>query len=318
MIDLRKVNVPFQRLQYGGPVVPRPPAIGWMPPAVPMPTLEDIYRLMAPDTPKKKKEDKKDKKPAQKTDKKPSDWSANVTEGEGYQKGGQARSTDTVPAMLTPGEFVMNRGASMLFHPHLRMMNELGKMHPVMRGNKSPLPPRGRQEGGQVPGSERRRGLPADFSRNVNLRQFGGRIGDTSVDVPRWSNASDIWKAGNVYNNPFNDILKYGNVFIPPSGSSGSPDDPNINPFTGKPPFSTTSRHGRDRLDDPNITYTVTGGQPPTGGFNPYSPGNIDPFNAFNTGNTSVPGGIGNVLSFIFGGMGGGSGPSPGQPPRLL
>jgi hypothetical protein len=100
-------------------------------------------------------------------------------------------------------------------------------------------------------------------------------------------------------------------VIIPRDTSGDVPPTLNV-------PSDSIARHARDRLDDPNITYTVTGGgQSPTGGFNPFQAGNIDPFNVWSTGDSSVPGGIGNVLSFIFGGMGG-SGPSPGQPPRLL
>jgi hypothetical protein len=157
MIDLRKVNVPFQRLQDGGPVAPRPPmpTIGPLP-MLPMPTIEDILQLMGPDTPKKKKKPP-DKKPQEKPDAK--DWSANVAQGTG------AKSTDTVPIMATPGEHVMNLGASTLFRPVLRLLNEIGRKHPIMM-----------QGGGEV-GSEpsRSRGLPPKFG-NVSFMAQGGDV----------------------------------------------------------------------------------------------------------------------------------------------
>jgi TP901 family phage tail tape measure protein len=44
-----------------------------------------------------------------------------------YSNGGFAKGTDTVPAMLTPGEFVMNRNASKDFGPLLSAINSGGK-----------------------------------------------------------------------------------------------------------------------------------------------------------------------------------------------
>jgi hypothetical protein len=40
--------------------------------------------------------------------------------------GGSARGSDTVPAMLTPGEFVVNRAASARFKPLLETINQGG------------------------------------------------------------------------------------------------------------------------------------------------------------------------------------------------
>jgi hypothetical protein len=96
-----------------------------------MPTLEDIYRLMGSfgdlKVPLKKKKDD----PVQQIVEKESGQDT-------LQKGGNVkkRSTDTVPAMLTPGEYVLNRGAVELFRPQINAMNELGKRHPIMRGGK--------------------------------------------------------------------------------------------------------------------------------------------------------------------------------------
>ena len=44
--------------------------------------------------------------------------------------GGKAIGSDTVPAMLTPGEFVMNKGATKAFGPMLAAMN--GSKFPSM------------------------------------------------------------------------------------------------------------------------------------------------------------------------------------------
>ena len=40
-----------------------------------------------------------------------------------FDRGGHARGTDTIPAMLSPGEFVMNAGASRRFYSQLMSMN---------------------------------------------------------------------------------------------------------------------------------------------------------------------------------------------------
>ena len=41
-----------------------------------------------------------------------------------FANGGFSRGTDTVPAMLTPGEFVINKNASKTFGPLLKNINE--------------------------------------------------------------------------------------------------------------------------------------------------------------------------------------------------
>ena len=46
--------------------------------------------------------------------------------------GGKAIGSDTVPAMLTPGEFVMNKGASKAYGPLLERINE--SKYPGMLG----------------------------------------------------------------------------------------------------------------------------------------------------------------------------------------
>ena len=50
-----------------------------------------------------------------------------VNRAPGFMGGGFAMGTDTVPAMLTPGEFVMSRGAVSMFGADTMMaMNKMG------------------------------------------------------------------------------------------------------------------------------------------------------------------------------------------------
>jgi hypothetical protein len=51
-----------------------------------------------------------------------------------FATGGKAVGSDTVPAMLTPGEFVMNKGATKVFGPMLAAMN--GLKYPSMLGSR--------------------------------------------------------------------------------------------------------------------------------------------------------------------------------------
>ena len=59
------------------------------------------------------------------------DVNANVTSGYSFKKfasGGAATGTDTVPAMLTPGEFVVNKqSAKSIGYSNLKRMNQVGK-----------------------------------------------------------------------------------------------------------------------------------------------------------------------------------------------
>ena len=52
-----------------------------------------------------------------------------------YMARGGAIGSDTVPSMLTPGEFIMNRRATEQFGPMLSMLNE--SKYPSMIGNKN-------------------------------------------------------------------------------------------------------------------------------------------------------------------------------------
>ena len=43
-----------------------------------------------------------------------------------YDHPGEPKGTDTVPAWLTPGEFVVNKEATDLFGPQIKEMNDIG------------------------------------------------------------------------------------------------------------------------------------------------------------------------------------------------
>jgi len=72
-------------------------------------------------------------------------------------------NTDSVHAMLTPGEHVMNLGANMLFRPILKRMNETGRRHPVMR-----------QSGGEIPKEQKR---SAALPTPTLFAQMGSDVG---------------------------------------------------------------------------------------------------------------------------------------------
>jgi hypothetical protein len=57
-----------------------------------------------------------------------------------FSVGGFAKGTDTVPAMLTPGEFVMNRSATQEFLPMLSMLNESKYPSMIGAGNNMQVP----------------------------------------------------------------------------------------------------------------------------------------------------------------------------------
>ena len=49
---------------------------------------------------------------------------------------GEPKGSDTVPAWLTPGEFVVNKEATDLFGPQIKQMNDIGRE--IQDGNMSP------------------------------------------------------------------------------------------------------------------------------------------------------------------------------------
>ena len=54
-----------------------------------------------------------------------------------FAKGGLSRGSDTVPAMLTPGEYVMSKSATQKFGPLLKQMNESGYPKNALSGYNS-------------------------------------------------------------------------------------------------------------------------------------------------------------------------------------
>ena len=47
--------------------------------------------------------------------------------GEAETHPGEPRGSDTVPAWLTPGEFVVNKEATDIFGPQIKQMNDIGR-----------------------------------------------------------------------------------------------------------------------------------------------------------------------------------------------
>ena len=59
---------------------------------------------------------------------------------------------DTVPAMLTPGEFVLNKEATNMFAPVIEQMNNAGLQHRAMKNMGGGVPPQGYNTGNEVQG----------------------------------------------------------------------------------------------------------------------------------------------------------------------
>jgi len=72
--------------------------------------------------------------------------SMSVPKSEGIDHPGEPKGPDTVPAWLTPGEFVMNAEATKMFEPQLNAMNEQGRQiqraqgGTIPEGQSQPLP----------------------------------------------------------------------------------------------------------------------------------------------------------------------------------
>lgn len=74
---------------------------------------------------------------------------------------GEPKGTDTVPAWLTPGEFVMNAEATRMFEPQIEAMNNAGRAVQRQQGGTIP---EYKTEGGTVTDYD----IPADASGNIN------------------------------------------------------------------------------------------------------------------------------------------------------
>ena len=62
---------------------------------------------------------------------------------------------DTVPAMLTPGEFVLNKEASNMFAPTIEQMNNAGLQQRAMKNMGGGIPPQYLNLGGETSGRGR-------------------------------------------------------------------------------------------------------------------------------------------------------------------
>src|SRR5210317_1026503 len=55
-----------------------------------------------------------------------------------YDHPGDPKGTDTVPAWLTPGEFVMNAEATRMYEPQIKAMNDHGRAVQKAQGGTIP------------------------------------------------------------------------------------------------------------------------------------------------------------------------------------
>ena len=67
---------------------------------------------------------------------------------------GEPKGSDTVPAWLTPGEFVVNKEATDLFGPQIKQMNDIGREIQDGSMNPNQAPPMYADVGVQVPVSK--------------------------------------------------------------------------------------------------------------------------------------------------------------------
>jgi TP901 family phage tail tape measure protein len=129
-----------------------------------------------------------------------------------FAAGGKAIGSDTVPAMLTPGEFVVNKGATKAFGPMLAAMN--GSKYPSMLG------PRGNGLTGRTGGN---------ISSNLVAQSYGSPISTNFVtqSYPKMSSVSVMpmtnMSSANVNNNS-TAVYNYS-VGINVNGSNSSAND---------------------------------------------------------------------------------------------
>ena len=77
---------------------------------------------------------------------------------------GDPKGPDTVPAWLTPGEFVVNAEATRMFEPQIEAMNDAGRAVQRQQGGTIP---EYKADGGVVDNSVERYGIPSDYKGNV-------------------------------------------------------------------------------------------------------------------------------------------------------
>jgi hypothetical protein len=116
-----------------------------------------------------------------------------------FATGGKSIGSDTVPAMLTPGEFVMNKGATKAFGPMLAAMN--GSKFPSMLGSV------GQSSYGSIP----------SLISNSFVTQSYPQMSNTSINPMTSMNSANV-------NNSSTAVYNY-NVGINVSGSNTNPQD---------------------------------------------------------------------------------------------
>ena len=77
---------------------------------------------------------------------------------------GEPKGPDTVPAWLTPGEFVVNAEATRMFEPQIEAMNNAGRAVQRQQGGTIP---EYKADGGVVDNSVERYDIPSDYKGNV-------------------------------------------------------------------------------------------------------------------------------------------------------
>jgi hypothetical protein len=74
---------------------------------------------------------------------------------------GDPKGTDTVPAWLTPGEFVMNAEATRMFEPQIEAMNNAGRAVQKAQGGSIP---EYKADGGEIPNTQSAGDVPLELS----------------------------------------------------------------------------------------------------------------------------------------------------------
>ena len=167
---------------------------------------------------------------------------------------GEPKGTDTVPAWLTPGEFVMNAEATRMFEPQIEQMNNAGRAVQAQQGGTIP---EYAAHGGQMPaanidGNEFAKaaiavGLPTDnatLNKLVNLVNQGMSVQEAAkriANVPQYeANGGPVYLAEGS-GNFFSDLIS--GLFSSGTPKSGDEALAAVTPSYGNavPPKPTTT-----------------------------------------------------------------------------
>ena len=134
----------------------------------------------------------------------------NVPQMEGIPHPGGPKGTDTVPAWLTPGEFVMNAEATRMFEPQIEEMNDAGRA--VQRAQGGTIPEY-KAEGGYAEPQYLYGGAPVAAPGQTDY--------DTEAGDEMFSKISDMGEAGLdwVKENPL-EAASYGLMLVPGAGGA--------------------------------------------------------------------------------------------------